>query len=516
MRQMQFKHSLGRQILNSSLIAAAIFGTTVSVLTPSQASATASATGTSAGTASAPNRCSSIFRLQAKTVAELAQDGYTSPSVDAFRSVSILKRHWPELSEKRHLMSAIDELLNDESLSTFHILLMEITEATFRQVNGVEGRSALKMSTLKVNWLSSLRKLMTDADADARLDILDAEHISKADLMRALGHQTAAETLRSLVGPNGYAHPSADSLVGRYISEAARLGINVKTLVGRFDQTPDDSAASGPERLYITVDSRTLPLAFDIFAKNPHHMIHNHSPQQGTLYILGMGGNNFNYASNNGNFRFYDMVDSMFPIITLSTTEAANVQNYADLGAISEKFSKYPWGYGTSVNGELRKNYCVQGGYASCTHWWFEMPVGDALVREYRMPKANGDDQYGRSDDGLSNADRSAVRQGPVGEFTHFISHTSAIEIGHDRRDHRLARMVWGQGQGRMQLWQTLGVPATSLDDGSGANPGWVLYTLLGKASNTRVPVVLIHVPDASLPLTAQTLKDLKSKISPK
>ncbi len=460
--------------------------------------------------------CATVFRIQPKSVAALADAGYEAHNVDAYNAVQRVKRSWPSLSEKRELMGAIEELLNEESLSTFHIFVKEIMTKVADRIEGSRGGGTQKTRLLKEVWLEHLNAFLTPSEARSRLSLLENEALTKTDLMRALGQQTAEETLHSLIGARGIQHPAATSLVGRYLARARELGVNVSTFVGRFDKGPDAGAPQGHERLYIAVDHRTMALAKEIFGKNHHHMIHNHSSGQGTLSVVAMGGKRLYYASNRGETNLDSYRGTILPIITLSTTEAANVQNYGDLGSIDQKLTKYPWGYSAKVKGEMKKNYCIQGGYASCTHWWFEMPVGDTLVDKYRMPKANGDDQYGRSDDGLSDRDRSRVREKKVGRYTHFSTlYEGDIKIENEQRDHRLVRMVWGQGKGHMQLWQTLGIPKSALDDGSGANPGWVLYTLVGKASPERVPVVLVVRDDATEAITAQTLKSLKANIDP-
>lgn len=440
--------------------------------------------------------------------------GYSSRNVEAYAAYKGFLSKYPEIAANKKLNKAVMELLSDESLSSFHVIL----KSSLEKVTAPEGSSeTVVIFRLKQKIYSEIVKFMSKADAKARVELLTKETATKEDMMQILGKMTAEESLTALVGKNGIRDLTEDSLIKRYLDAAAKKGMDVSTFLGQFKKGPRYKG-QGEEKLYIPFDPKTAPLLEKVIGANPHLLMHNHSPQQGTLYMRYEGHSN-SYASVGMTTSFRENpVGSILPVLTLSSIEASNVKNYFDLGSLEQKFAKYPWGF-KQINKETKEKteYCATGGYGSCTHWIGEMPIGENKVDKYSMPGQIGDDQYGHGhNEAVVEGDVKKLRTSDVGEYNAFVSRTDVERIGNTKRQHRLARMVWTQGLGHEQLWSVVGDKnAVGLSRGEWANPGWVLYNFLTRTTEQRVPVVFVKVLDIKAPFNQETLNELRSQIDP-
>lgn len=479
-----------------------------------------------APTPSAAKTCLDLFvgetglTIPPGDLAEQARASYSSPNIKAYKMVVQLRAKFPEIKLQPKLNEAIDKLLLDESLSTFHDTLRSIVTQTLklhqrtRSSSDKTSSEELLKAMIEVTTVE-LGRFMPYSQARERALLLKDSNMNKGLLMRALGQMTAKESLEAMIGPNGIRNVSADSLVGRYLSEAKKLGSEVSSYVGRFRRGPGYKDR-GPEKLFITVDGKSLPLLNSLFAKNPHMLIHHHDESQGTLEMYH-NGKFTHYAAYSGrptNIRL--MGNMILPMMVLSSVEASNAKNYFDLGSLERPRAQYPWALKQIKEDEVR-SYCRVGGYSSCTHWVGEMPIGEKLVTEYTFP-GRGSDPYSDPDstrDPLAKNQRTP-RTGAIGDYNSFVSYTTTYKIGYKSRTDRLTRLVWGENQGREQLWSMLGPEGyEALTKGELANPGWVLYTLLSRATTERVPVVFVFRDFEYGKLDQSEVDELRRSINP-
>ena len=472
-------------------------------------------------------------------VADLAAQAaanYKSPNISAYKAVEQLRTSYPTIFNEgnQRVMSLVKEVLENEELSMTHQVIERSFNAMSTEISRTNPETAgtgsvelkegqqftvttndLFIGAFQKALVLELQKTMPVQKAIARARILEGENLTRDQIMKALGDLTRQESLEALIGPNGIHQIAPDSLVGRFMSEAAaKFGKNITTHIGRFYMKPEDIAVSGPERLYVSVDATTMQLANEIFNQNQNLLIHNHTPRQGTLY-LQHNGYNINYASLSGAQGLASSTDSILPLIPLSTYSGSRTYNYAELGSQSRALAKYPSGFRIQNPDGTWTKYSRDCSYNSCTHWVGEMPIGDRLTDTYTFPGHRNDDPYATPINDPLSTDQSELRHGPVGRFTHYTSTTQSFEIGNESRRDRLARLTWREGQGYEQLWKMIDQQQT-LADGEFANPGYVLYSFIGRTQTNYVPVVLVVRNDASAPFTQQTLEALKAAIYPK
>ena len=450
--------------------------------------------------------------VPAADLATQVTQNYSAENIEAYKLIETTKTQLAGLNQEANqpMLNALREVLVDEELSAFHMTIRKTFAglAQFQPANAAEA-GAVRASLIQ-SLTAELSKFMSPAQAQERAQLLESATLTKADMMRALGQMSASESLVALVGAEGIQNVSADSLVGRFLTEAQAMGINPSKLVSSFART-NDGTERGEERLFVSVDARLAPLVNKYFGNNPHLLSHGHTRGQGTLH-LNFLGKDVSYTRFGGEHTMGFGVDTIVPYIVLSTTEGSRVKNYFDLGNLTNQArSKYPWSLVKIDETNQETPYCRTGGYSSCTHWFGEMAFGDRLVDQYSFP--GNADQYACTTD-PQVTDQRALRTGAVGQITHFKQGgATPTPIGTETRIDRLTRMVWRDGQGNEQMWSVLGTP-WALEDGSLANPGWVLYTLLGSSRASRVPVVFVYRQDATAPLDQTAIDALKTTIS--
>ncbi len=469
------------------------------------------------------------------TAANLDQQlaaGYASPNTEAYSSILDFGRIMPlVLDQNIPLVRALMDVVRDERLSTFHKSIKNIFLAlnslvTARQlVANADGTFSLLDSWQNQSGEQALRKLLTSqaeieltkylpkAEARNRATIFSQAAQEKESLLNALGNLSAMQTYEQLVGKNGITNVSTDSLVGEFLQRTRELGVETSTLVGSFYTGPDATESSEVRRLFLAVDSQTVELAQEIFGNNPHLLMQDHQPNQGTLF-LHHAGQKVSYAKYDGFQNFLNKEGSMAPVIVTSSSEASNLTNYFSLGSLEKHRAQYPHRLGQSSADKVTP-YCRFGGYHSCTHWFGEMAFGDRFVDSYSFPGNNKDDSYTNSWAGVDDPnaeDQKAIRTGPVGTYDTYIQ-TAAV--GLETRLDRLTRIVWTQGLGREQMWSKVG-GEEPLRAGEFANPGWVFYNLVGVAPTELVPIVFVKVDRASDPLTQEFINSYRGRVSAK
>lgn len=416
--------------------------------------------------------------------------------------------------------------LSDETKTYEHSLILQI----LTQMDSADGRTSLRTRFSKAAT-AVLSPIFGKAEARARV----------AALLKGTGAtdynwgavKSFEDTLRIVFGREGFKdesfhQPSSDSLLGEFLAEAtSKLGGQAPSMFyGTFKKGPagtPEQLERGPKRLYVAIDRRTVELWVKYFGNNPLFMTHFFTPQQGTLQ-MAYAGANYTYIGNgsspiSGERLAASDSNLILPTIMFSSTEASRINRTFKLGALANVRAKYPWALTRQNEDGSKEKYCAVGGYTSCTHWIGEMPVGDQTTDTLRFP-GYVDQHASNHVDPYELANDANPRSSKVKPYTHvdeagagnnISQHLTAI--GDQTYLDRLTRMVWPSGpEVPTQLWQVLGLQ-DNLDRGELANPGYVMYSLLGSAYQSRVPVVFVKVPDSTGPLDQEAIDQLNSWI---
>ncbi len=319
-------------------------------------------------------------------------------------------------------------------------------------------------------WAQELRTHLrgkvpaSSIEARIRNDLRDTS--SFAGLKRALGEMTIEESQLHLHGGNPLA-PTADSLLGRYLSET---GATVGTR--SFPVAPGSSTLS-ESRLVVNVDATTLPVWKQIFG-NEHLFGQLHGPNQGALHVA-FDGRMVSWSGNLGEIRM-PTLDSFMPAIVLSSPEGGRLHRYFTYGKDYSSFTKIrnPW---------VQAEYCARGAYGSCTHWFGNLPIGDRLVTEYKFPGWVDHDPY------------TPVSERGVNDPSPRIEVLNPYQTAES--DEALREIL--RYPGHEQFSDVIGLTRQQLG-AELANPGWVAYSVLGHAPVERAPVVFRFVQDTRVP----------------
>jgi hypothetical protein len=233
---------------------------------------------------------------------------YPSENIKAYADLVFIRGRLTELeAQSPILMNGIKEILQDEELSTFHMTLKFAlqkiraqleTNQLVRNADGTfsaPGQPGISQADtfkqhLKTGLLEALSKIMSPAEAAKRVALLDADVLTKFQMMRALGNMNADESLRQLIGEDANLEQIApDSLVGRFLSQSQAAGVTPSTFVGTFHTEPGLQSPRGERRLYVAVDARNVKIAQEMFMMNPNLLSHYHTQGQGTLNLMHTG-----------------------------------------------------------------------------------------------------------------------------------------------------------------------------------------------------------------------------------
>jgi hypothetical protein len=168
---------------------------------------------------------------------------------------------------------------------------------------------------------------------------------------------------------------------------------------------------------------------------------------------------------------------TFIPAMILSSTEGGRMERYFTYGKDWTSFQRVrnPW-----ENAE----YCARGAYGSCTHWFGNIPIGDRLVTEYKLPGWVDFDPY------TQPALRGPQDPSPRIETLNPYANAEA--------DEGLREVL--RYPGHEQLSEVMGLMPQQLG-AELSNPGWVAVSVLGHAPVSRVPVVFRFTADARAPI---------------
>jgi hypothetical protein len=383
------------------------------------------------------------------------------------------RRFSPEAGDALHALfpkAAALAVLADEELLQYSLRFAELLKKIDLTTRG----------TPQAKLTAAAKKLLKDkvpaASVEGRIAAYAAEPNLK-NLRRLLGELELDEANELLHGGNPL-RPTPDSRIGKFLAET---GAASRAMA--FPKGPR-SQSKGAKRLVVALDSSTEAAYKKHFA-DILFFTHVHSPQQGTLQVmheLKVGS----YARFQNDFRM-PSPGALLPMAVLNSREGQRMAQYARMGQINEanRFAQQPW----QLSG-----YCATGGYSSCTHWVGNIPIGDRMVRAYEFPGYV--DDYADALPGETRHSR-APRVQDLRRYNLDLVASNFQGSAADRlRLERLVKRVWKAPEGSEQLADAFGLRAANLA-GELANPGYVAYSLIGKASQERVPVVFLTVDDA-------------------
>ncbi len=498
-----------------------------------------------------PLTCSSLFAispeiLEAKHqsfLSELSQkmnSNYDSQNINTFRELNQFKESYPSILtiDNGVFYKNLVAILVKEEKAMEHKVISKVLQLTTNSATSENLPEVLKknfIAVLSEIYGPKLAKKVVTAKF-SKPNLIDTEFMAVSFQNAYKGIFGSPEKVLNLKNETEVREP--ETLLEKFMFEAKdQLGGRLpEVFKSSFVKGPGNTELEnekGPERIFVSLDSRTGPIYAKYFLlNNPQVLTHFHTEQQGTLWIAHMG-KKMTYAQMDGDIdgaRLGNNSGLILPAILFSSNEGSRINNYFQLGTLSgSKRSKYGWAYTnvkTKDNGETEiERYCkAVGGYKSCTHWIGDIPVGDKIVKKVMYPGNYDIDRYGSLfSPEIPDNKKELPRYGKVQTYNAINLQASygnwfspEIEnntlIGNDTRLDRLTRIVWQQNQSPAQMWQVLGLKDAQIR-GELANPGYVLYSLLGSADNKRVPVVFITRPDSTQPITQNEIDNLKSKI---
>ncbi len=306
-----------------------------------------------------------------------------------------------------------------------------------------------------LNFLRSIKLHEIESALGFQSRLNDAISSEKINWIRALGDRTVDEVQTLVYGTNPL-DPAPNSMIRLYEQRLGAQGIQRNFPLGPGKQ------GNGPAKMVLQLPQNDLNHFKSLF-NLPEFFFHFHTPSQGTMNIMHRGKVG-TYATATHEMTA-PQVDTMLPMILLSTREANRLYNYLQLGEVKTGIAQLPW---------TLENYCARGGYDSCTHWFGNIPIGEALVPAYTFP--------GNVDRYASGASSRDPQTRDLADYRLNKDPLSFFQIS----------TVW-QAPGHEQLADVLGVREANVS-GELANPGWVFHTLAALVSATRVPVVF-YVP---------------------
>lgn len=385
-----------------------------------------------------------------------------SPAVNGRRFAGVFERLSPNAAAALPQQWAL-RTLADEEMSYRQKNLAQV----LKSLNGIERQ--ITIGDLKTAFRSMLEGKVPSYQIEGRIQGLFSGNGSSESLNRALGDLTLTE-VGELVHGGSPLKPKADSLLGRYLEETGAA-----TLVRRFPVGPDSSEL-GPMRLVVALSERSFR-AYAKYFTGQNFLTHVHTPDQGTLHIA-FEGQYGSYGSLTRTMRT-PQEGTLMPSILLKSTEGSRASLYFDV-------SRSIGGGDPMLEPWTLEGYCAMGGYNSCTHWIGNIPLGDKLVSAYRFPGKVDAHAYNQVSPGVQV---KPLQQYPLDPAS---SNLTAEQITRLRR-------VW-KVPGNEQLADAVGLGPQNVK-GELANPGYVAFSLVGRASTERVPFVFVVVPDHRAPI---------------
>ncbi len=475
------------------------------------------------------------FNLQLEELTARLNNDYASPNINAFQKLLQLQEQFPNLTtiDNGVLYKNLVAILSKEEKSMDHKVISTVIENTLD--NESTNETNLR-EQLKNNFIEALSNIYGPGLANK---VVSARFSKPDKLDTEFMDVNFKESSKGIIGDTRNLFSNSDqtatTLLEKFLLEArdALGGKFPKMVKAKFAKDPDKPRKKGPERLYIAIDSRIAPLHAKYFlSNNPQVLTHFHTDKQGTLMLTYMG-KNMTYTREYSDLdpeRYGRNVGLILPAIIFSSNEGSRLINYFDLGKLSDKKrTKYPWAYqyktkieNTDDKFDLTKYCKAVGGYNSCTHWFGDMPIGDKIVRRFMYP-GNVDDYAYLDNPTVPESKKELPRTGHINSYNAINGNASSggwfsnnpsdvTLIGNESRLDRLTGFVWQQNQSPAQMWQVLDLKQEQIE-GKLANPGYVLYSLLGSANPERVPVVFVVTDDATKRFTQTEINNLKENI---
>lgn len=276
-------------------------------------------------------------------------------------------------------------------------------------------------------------------------------------LRRLMGNLSFDETRAMFMGRTGGGTEfTADSLIGKYVKQS---GATVKVM-----DVPDmlKQRQYKEKKLFVSVSAESFPLFEKMFGNRMFMSSLGHGAILQGMDVTDVWGRTNPLRAMREN--------TPLPMLILKTSEAerlhrylraANLPKYANWG----NALKQPWRL-TNDKGEV---YVQQGAYQCCTNFNGNIPIGDKLVDGYALPLVN---EWGNN----ANAGPQPIKYSQLVQWT---------TKGHDE-----LKQIWTV-PGHQQLSDVLGLLQNNVN-GEFASPGWVIQSLMGEASTSRVPVIFI------------------------
>jgi hypothetical protein len=313
---------------------------------------------------------------------------------------------------------------------------------------------------LAVVALTLLLSIVAATSAFASPNICESLFESSGNRVRVSSQWPGDLSLRD-VHTNFYGgdlrHPSPSSTLGQYIAETG-----AQSRMMRFDT---HGAGLGPEKLLVAVSEESWPALMKLVLKDPNMMtiVGHAATMYGGLFFPNEGGKG-------GKNPRMPRMNELMPMMLMRSTEARRFAKYTWMTA-DPRFDgwhdvlKAPW---------KNENYCAVGGYACCTHWIGNIPIGDKLVSEYTFP-ANFEQP------GDKSPRRSLLRK-----FTPAKGKEDLAEVWKVPGHEQLADVI-GQHESNVQ--------------GAMASPGSVQMVFYARTKTERVPVVFWVTTDHRAPI---------------
>jgi len=241
-------------------------------------------------------------------------------------------------------------------------------------------------------------------------------------------------------------HISPDSMLGEYLAQTG-----AKTKIVRFETY---GSGPGPRKLLVAVSEKSWPTLLKTVLQSPNMMsIVGHAATMYNGYFFP------NEGGKGGKIPRMPRMNELMPMLLMKTTEAERFATYTWMTA-DPRFDgwhdglKVPW---------RNPEYCAVGGYACCTHWVANIPIGDRLVSRYSFPP---------------NFEQPGPRTPRIANLRPYSPAAGKEDL----------RNVW-KVPGHQQLASVIGQRQSNVR-GEMASPGSLQMVLYARTAATRVPVV--------------------------
>jgi len=347
------------------------------------------------------------------------------------------------------------DILIDQDLPVFGQRLAKVIDHLYTKSNVVNSkalfdrvRALLKAQGLPSELIEKGIRENIAGDTDA--------------LRRLLGNLTFEETRTIFMGrAGGGTDFTPESLIGQYVNAT---GASVKVM-----DVPDmlGERKYKEKKLFVAVSEKSFPIFQKLFSNRMFMSSLGHGAILQGQVVTDVWGNAGALRPMSEN--------TPLPMLILKTSEGERLHRYLAAATLPQYKNwsnalKQPW----RLTNDKGQAYVQPGAYHCCTNFNGNIPIGDKLVEGYALPLVN---EYG-------NNNAVAARQ-PI-KYSSLVQWTTK---GEDE-----LKNIWTV-PGHQQLSDVLGLLENNVN-GEFASPGWVIQSLMGEASTSRVPVIFIFRPD--------------------